>query len=99
MGRCDDRPVDADTFWGIIAAARAHSRLGKRFGQMATFHKEKILRYHQWLGRLHAALYRWDVWAAFISSEAAAPTMPSPTSGLGSSPRAATGMRKWQLPR
>ena len=56
--------MDAGTFCGIIAAARAHSRLGKRFGQLATFHKEKILRYHQWFGRLHATLYRWDVWAA-----------------------------------
>jgi hypothetical protein len=104
MGRDDDLPVDANTFWGIIATARTQSGPGKPFDQalidhLATLNEQDILPYHEWFDRLHAALYRWDVWAAAYLIGAAAPTMPLSTSGQGSSRRAATGMRRWQLPR
>jgi hypothetical protein len=69
VDRCDDLPVDTTTFWGIIAAARASSGPGKPFnlaltGHLATLTEQDILRYHERFDRLHAALYRWDVWAA-----------------------------------
>lgn len=69
MGRCDDLPVDASKFWGIIATARTPSGPGKPFGQaltghLATFNEQDILPYHDRFDQLHAALYRWDLWAA-----------------------------------
>ena len=69
MGRCDDLPVDANKFWGIIATARVPSAPGKPFDQaltdhLATFNEQDILQYHARFDQLHAALYRWDVWAA-----------------------------------
>jgi hypothetical protein len=61
--------VDAGTFWGIIAAARAQSGPGLPFDpaltdHLATLNEQDILGYHERFDRLHAALYRWDVWAA-----------------------------------
>jgi hypothetical protein len=61
--------VDAIAFWGLIAAARAHSEPGTPFdqaltGHLATLTEQDILQYHERFDRLHAALYRWDVWAA-----------------------------------
>lgn len=61
--------MDTDTFWGIIATARAHSGPDKPFDQgladcLAGCTPSEILRYQERFDQLHAALYRWDVWAA-----------------------------------
>jgi hypothetical protein len=61
--------VDTDTFWGIIATARAQSGPGKPFHQaltdcLAAGTEQDILQYQDRFDELHAALYRWDVWAA-----------------------------------
>jgi Protein of unknown function (DUF4240) len=61
--------VDTEMFWGVIAATRAHSGLGKPFDQalsdfLATWTERDILAYQQRFDELHAALYRWDMWSA-----------------------------------
>jgi Protein of unknown function (DUF4240) len=58
-----------ETFWRVIAAARAHSGPSEPFHQAliecltAVAHPD-ILAYQQGFNEVHAALYRWDMWAA-----------------------------------
>lgn len=61
--------MNADTFWEIIAAAKARTGPGRPFGQaladhLATFNEQGILEYQERFDQAHEALYRWDVWAA-----------------------------------
>jgi len=56
-------------FWDIIDTARESSGQGKPFdqalaGYLATRSLQDILEYQQRSDEMHAALYRWDVWAA-----------------------------------
>jgi hypothetical protein len=58
--------VDTDTFWDIIATARAQSGPGQPFHQaltdcLAAGTEQDILQYQDRFDDLHAALYRWDV--------------------------------------
>lgn len=61
--------MDISTFWHIIDTAQASSGQGKPFDQALTDHlatctQQDILEYQERFGEMHAALYRWDVWAA-----------------------------------
>jgi hypothetical protein len=61
--------VDNGAFWGVIEAARARSTLGMPFdqalvGYLATRPRQDILEFQQRFDQMHAALYRWDAWAA-----------------------------------
>jgi Protein of unknown function (DUF4240) len=61
--------VDIGTFWHIIDTAQAASGQGKPFDQALTDHlatrtQQDILEYQERFDEVHAALYRWDVWAA-----------------------------------
>ncbi|HEY6279986.1 MAG TPA: DUF4240 domain-containing protein [Streptosporangiaceae bacterium] len=61
--------MDIGTFWDIIDTARASSGPHKRFDRalvdyLATCTQQDILEYQERFDEVHAALYRWDVWAA-----------------------------------
>ncbi len=61
--------MDISTFWEIIDTARVSSGPGKPFdqalaGYLATRTQQDILQYQERFDEVHAALYRWDVWAA-----------------------------------
>ena len=61
--------MDISTFWHIIDTAQASSGQGKPFDQALTDHlatctQQDILEYQERFDEVHAALYRWDVWAA-----------------------------------
>ena len=61
--------VETDTFWDIIATAQDQSGSGKPFHQsltdcLAAGTEQDILQYQDRFDDLHAALYRWDMWAA-----------------------------------
>jgi Protein of unknown function (DUF4240) len=61
--------VDTSRFWEIIDTARVSSGPGKPFdqalaGYLATRTQQDILQYQERFDEVHAALYRWDVWAA-----------------------------------
>jgi Protein of unknown function (DUF4240) len=61
--------VDTGTFWGIITTAQAHSGPDTPFdqalaGYLAACTPPDILQDQERFDELHAALYRWDVWAA-----------------------------------
>jgi Protein of unknown function (DUF4240) len=61
--------VEVSVFWDIIDTARESSGQGKPFdqalaGYLATRSLQDILEYQQRSDEMHAALYRWDVWAA-----------------------------------
>ncbi len=60
--------VDTDSFWDIIATAMAQNGPGTPFHQsltdcLAAGAEQDILQYQERFDDLHAALYRWDVWA------------------------------------
>lgn len=66
--------MDITEFWNLIEAARADAAAasGERADdfasvladRLAATSKETIFEYRQQFEHLHAALYRWDVWAA-----------------------------------
>lgn len=61
--------VDTAAFWDIVATAMAQSGPGTPFNQsltdcLAAGTEQDILQYQERFDDLHAALYRWDVWAA-----------------------------------
>ncbi len=61
--------MDIDTFWDIIDTARASAGPDKPFHEalvdhLATRTRQDILQYQERFDEVHAALYRWDVWAA-----------------------------------
>ena len=61
--------MDIDAFWDIIKAARAHTGPGRPFDEvltsrLASLTRQDILAYHERFDQVHAAVYRWDLWAA-----------------------------------
>ncbi|MDX3226146.1 DUF4240 domain-containing protein [Streptomyces sp. ME19-01-6] len=61
--------MDTDRFWSVIEAARVGGPDGKPFDEalvdlLAALSKEDILAFQTRFDEIHAAVYRWDVWAA-----------------------------------
>jgi len=61
--------MDIDAFWDIIEAARAHIGPGRPFDEvltsrLASLTRQDILAYQERFDQVHAAVYRWDLWAA-----------------------------------
>jgi hypothetical protein len=61
--------VDIGTFWDIIGAARASAGQGRPLDEALTDHlaalaQQDILEYYECFEKMHAALYRHDLWAA-----------------------------------
>jgi hypothetical protein len=61
--------MDIGAFWDIIEAARAHTGPGRPFDEvltsrLASLTRQDILAYHERFDQVHAAVYRWDLWAA-----------------------------------
>jgi hypothetical protein len=61
--------VDINSFWDTIDAARSRSGPSQPLGDalasdLAGRSRQDILDYQERFDELHAALYRWDVWAA-----------------------------------
>jgi hypothetical protein len=61
--------MEIGKFWDIILIAQAHTEPGGSFDEalasyLATRTRQDILEYQERFDQLHAALYRWDVWAA-----------------------------------
>jgi hypothetical protein len=61
--------MDIAAFWDIIEAARARTGPDQPFDQaltgcLASRTRQDILEYHARFHQMHAALYRWDLWAA-----------------------------------
>ncbi|MGH3195983.1 MAG: DUF4240 domain-containing protein [Streptosporangiaceae bacterium] len=60
--------MDIDAFWDITEAARARTGPGQPFdealtGCLATRTQQDIQAYQEQFDQVHAALYRWDLWA------------------------------------
>ncbi|KNB49311.1 DUF4240 domain-containing protein [Streptomyces caatingaensis] len=61
--------MDIDEFWNTIGNARANSTVDSPFAQVLTDHLAMqsahfILGFQERFEEVHAALYRWDLWAA-----------------------------------
>lgn len=61
--------MDIETFWTIIEAAQAQSQPDEPFdqtlaGQLSSRSPQDILQFQVRFDELHAAAYRWDIWAA-----------------------------------
>ncbi|WP_042390418.1 DUF4240 domain-containing protein [Streptacidiphilus melanogenes] len=61
--------MDTTEFWRIIDSARGRAGEGLAFAEalvevLAARPPREILQYHERFEEFHAALYRWDLWAA-----------------------------------
>lgn len=62
--------MDTTDFWNLVEAARTDSSGSEEavaqslVDRLAASSKLEILEYHHEFERLHAAIYRWDVWSA-----------------------------------
>ncbi|MEU1785056.1 DUF4240 domain-containing protein [Streptomyces sparsogenes] len=66
--------MNIEDFWTIIETARTDAAsasgdpdqafVSALVDRLAATSKQTILEYHQCFDQLHAAIYRWDVWAA-----------------------------------
>ncbi|MBZ9597405.1 DUF4240 domain-containing protein [Streptomyces yangpuensis] len=61
--------MNSDEFWGVVEAARSAVTADRPFAEaltteLASRSRADILRYQERFDDVHAAVYRWDVWAA-----------------------------------